>query len=248
MKLPFIGLHIIAASLPSGRRAASRHRPWRAPLGRVKQAVCAAALTARAAGACVAGRRRVTATEAMQRVTSGILCAIVCCLTLASTSLAADATHLRLIDSLDRPADGYCIDVPGTPGYLRTDLPLFAHNCKPTLSSDSAVVYQSGLIRFVELQLCVTVAGINSQALPGTAVLLRRCGENSPFMETARLQRFVLTDDGALELADSGLCLAVGPASAATYSAADRWRPLYVDDCLRVAPARSRWAFVVPNR
>ena len=37
--------------------------------------------------------------------------------------------HLRLLDRLDRPEDGYCIDILGTPGNLRIDVPLFAHNC-----------------------------------------------------------------------------------------------------------------------
>ncbi len=160
---------------------------------------------------------------------------------------AADSAHLRLIDTLDRPADGYCLDVPGTPGNLRTDLPLFVHNCKPRLTSDSAVVYESGLIRFIELDLCVTVAGINSQALPGAAVLLRQCGENTAFMEAAKLQRFQLSKEGFLELDGSGLCLTVGPRSAATYSAADRWRPLFVDDCAAVEPGRVRWMFNVPE-
>ena len=160
---------------------------------------------------------------------------------------AADSAHLRLIDTLDRPGDGYCLDVPGTPGYLRTDLPLFAHNCKPRLTSDSAVVFESGLIRFIELDLCVTVAGINSQALPGAAVLLRQCGENTAFMEAAKLQRFQLSQDGFLELDGTGLCLAVGPRSAATYSVADRWRPLFVDDCETVEPTRVRWMFNVPE-
>ncbi len=176
--------------------------------------------------------------------------AIVCWMQLSLGTvpgLATEPAHLRLIDPLDRPVDGYCIDVPGTPGYLRTDLPLFAHNCKPRLTVDSAVVFEAGLIRFIELDLCVTVAGINSRALPGTAVLLRPCGEDTAFMETAGLQRFILREAGGLELDGSGLCLAVGLRSAATYSAADRWRPLFVDDCRLVEPVRARWRFDVPN-
>ena len=39
--------------------------------------------------------------------------------------------HLRLLDRLDRPEDGYCVDILGTPGNLRVDVPLFTHNCKP---------------------------------------------------------------------------------------------------------------------
>lgn len=160
---------------------------------------------------------------------------------------AAEPTHLRLIDDLDRPVDGYCIDVHGTPGSLRTDLPLFAHNCKSRLTVDSAVVFEStGPIQFIELGLCVTVAGVNSQALPGTAVILRKCGESTAFMETESLQQFNLRVDGKLELDQSGLCLTVGSRSAATYSSNDRWRSLFVDDCDTVDANRSRWEFSAP--
>ncbi|MEM6987664.1 MAG: hypothetical protein AAF499_14125, partial [Pseudomonadota bacterium] len=52
-------------------------------------------------------------------------------LILAPLSLhATDLVHVRLIDRLDRPDDGYCLDILGTPSSLRVDLPLFAHNCK----------------------------------------------------------------------------------------------------------------------
>ncbi len=161
---------------------------------------------------------------------------------------AINSTHLRLINNLDRPTDGYCIDIHGTPGNLRTDLPLFAHNCKRQLTVDSAVAYEpTGTIRFIELNLCVTVAGVNSQALPGSAILLRNCGESSAFFETERLQQFTLHSNGQLELLKSGLCLAVGQRSATTYSPNDRWRPLFVDDCATADSTRSRWQFSSPE-
>ena len=50
----------------------------------------------------------------------------------------------------------------------------------------------------------------------------------------------------SLELAGTDLCLAVGARSGTTYSPADRWRPLYVDDCATVDAARSRWQLVTP--
>ena len=84
-------------------------------------------------------------------------------------SAAADsgARHLRLADRLDRPADGYCVDILGVGDYLRMDLPLFAHNCKPVLTTDSAVIYEpDGRIRFPAVNRCITVAGVNSRALP----------------------------------------------------------------------------------
>jgi len=166
---------------------------------------------------------------------------------ISAPTIASEPTHLRLIDRLDRPSDGYCFDVHGTPGNLRTDLPLFAHNCKPRLTIDSAVVYNSaGNIEFIELGLCATVAGVNSRALPGASVLLRKCGESTAFFETAPLQKFILHADGKLELEASGLCLAVGSRSATTYSSNDRWRALFVDDCATVDAMLSRWEFVDP--
>ncbi len=156
--------------------------------------------------------------------------------------------HLRLVDRLDRPEDGYCIDIPGTPGNMRVDAPLFAHNCKQSLTADSAVVFTSeGYIQFPAVELCVTVAGVNSEALPGAATLLRRCNQSTAFFQTMRLQRFTHRDDGRLVLGDSNLCLTVGPQSAATYSPFDRWRALFVEDCASANPARSRWEFVVPH-
>jgi len=146
-------------------------------------------------------------------------------------AIASDPTHLRLKDLLDRPTDGYCVDVHGTPGNLRIDLPLFAHNCKSRLTPDSAVIF---------------VAGVNSHALPGTAVLLHKCGESTAFFETSALQQFTLHSDGQLELKQSGLCLAVGLRSAVTYSSSDRWRPLFLDDCAVVEARFSQWQFSLP--
>ncbi len=158
------------------------------------------------------------------------------------------ATQLRLVDRLDRPADGYCVDIPGTGQNLRLDLPLFAHDCKSRLTSDSAVVFTpDGFIRFPAVDRCVTVAGVNSVALPGASILLRKCDESMPFFETSALQRFERRDDGRLVLAGSELCLTVGPRSAATYSPLDRWRPLFIDDCATAELSRSRWEFVDPG-
>ena len=156
--------------------------------------------------------------------------------------------HLRLVDRLDRPGDGYCLDIPGTPRNMRLDVPLFVHNCKPSLTSDSAVVFTSdGLIKFPAVERCMTVAGVNSGALPGASILLRKCNESVPFFETSKLQRFTLLDDGRLTVSGTQLCLTVGPQSAATYSSFDRWRTLFVDDCAAAEPARSRWEFVIPR-
>jgi hypothetical protein len=159
----------------------------------------------------------------------------------------SNAMHLRLKDRLDRPQDGYCFDILGTPGNMRLDLPLFAHNCKTRLTPDSAVVFDSmGRIVFPAVNGCVTIAGVNSVALPGASVLVRECDEASPFFEAAKLQRFSFGKEGQLELVDSGLCLAVGATSATTYSPADRWRSLFVDDCRSVESSRARWELIKP--
>ena len=156
--------------------------------------------------------------------------------------------HLRLLDRLDRPEDGYCVDILGTPGNLRIDVPLFAHNCKPTLTSDSSVVFTSvGLLQFPAVNLCVTVAGVNSKALPGASILLRKCNESVAFFETSRLQRFTHRKDGRLSISGSELCLVVGTKSAATYSPSHRWRTLFVDSCSQVEPSLSQWEFIVPD-
>ena len=157
--------------------------------------------------------------------------------------------HLRLLDRLDRPEDGYCVDILGTPGNLRIDVPLFAHNCKPRLTSDSSVIFTSdGLITFPAVNRCITVAGVNSKALPGASILLRKCNESVAFFETSRLQRFTHRKDGRLSISGSELCLVVGTKSAATYSPSHRWRTLFVDDCATAGPALSQWEFVIPRR
>ena len=165
----------------------------------------------------------------------------------SATVAAASEQHLRLVDRLDRPQDGYCIDIPGTPGNLRTDIPLFAHNCKVGLPPDAAVVFTpEGHIRFPAPDKCVTIAGVNQGALPGAAAMLADCGASSIFFNAANFQRFELKADGKLVLRNSNLCLAVGAASAATYSSADRWRTLFVDDCDTADARLSRWEFVTP--
>ncbi|MDJ0779422.1 MAG: hypothetical protein QNJ85_16260 [Gammaproteobacteria bacterium] len=159
----------------------------------------------------------------------------------------AQLRHLRLVAVLDRPMDGYCVDILGVGQWLRVDLPLFAHNCKPALTVDSAVVMRdNGQLHFPAVDRCITVAGVNARALPGASVLLRPCDESGPFFETPALQRFVLHADGRLTLAGSDLCLAVGERSATTYSSADRWRALFVADCSAIEAARARWQLAVP--
>ena len=156
--------------------------------------------------------------------------------------------HLRLVDNLDRPQDGYCLDIVGSGQHnIRFDLPLIAHNCKEGLYADEAVKFeQNGYIRFPAFDKCATVAGLNSRALPGAAVMARECGEKTPFLNTEGLQNFHHRKDGRLELSGTGLCLTVGRESNSTFSPDHRWRPLFVESCKVADPERSRWKFVAP--
>lgn len=164
---------------------------------------------------------------------------------IAQTNWREGAGHLQLRDRLDRPEDGYCLDLVGSGQYIRFDMPLTAHNCKPGLYADEAVIMQDdGSIQFPAYDQCATVSGVNSRALPGTAVIAAGCGENSPFLNSKGLQRFTQHEDGKLELSKTGLCLTVGSESAATFAPEHRWRPLFVDRCEEVVPARSQWEFV----
>jgi len=156
--------------------------------------------------------------------------------------------HLKLIAPLDRPEDGYCLDIVGSGPYIRFDLPMTAHNCKPGLYADEAVVLdQKGFIRFPAFNKCATAAGLNGRALPGAALVPLDCGERSPFMEAEALQKFTLHKNGQVELSGSGLCLTAGPESATTFSEEHRWRALYLERCTTADAPRSRWQFTVPQ-
>ena len=185
---------------------------------------------------------------------SSALLIVLLLFTVTSVSLAQQpfwaksAGHLRLINNLDRPEDGYCLDIVGSGQHLRFDLPLIAHNCKPGLYADEAVkIEPNGYIRFPAFDKCATVAGLNSRALPGAALVPRECGENTPFLDAEDLQKFHHLKDGRLELSGTGLCLTVGRKSDSTFSADHRWRPLFVESCETVEPERSIWKFVLPN-
>ena len=165
--------------------------------------------------------------------------------TIAQANWRDGAGHLKLKNSLDRPEDGYCLDVVGSGQYIRFDMPLNAHNCKPGLYADEAVTMEpDGSIHFTAYNKCVTVSGLNGRALPGTALILAGCGENSPFLNTKGLQTFTQHKDGKLELSGTGLCLTVGKESDSTFSPDHRWRPLFVENCEDVVPSRALWKFV----
>lgn len=157
--------------------------------------------------------------------------------------------HLRLVDKLDRPQDGYCLDVLGSGPYVRFDMPLSAHNCKPGLYADEAVVIEAdGRIRFPAYNACVTAAGINQRALAGAALMPRGCGEQTAFLDAKPLQAFTHRADGRIELTGSGLCMAVGPDSDSTFDASHRWRSLFLQRCEQAPLQYSQWRFVVPQQ
>ena len=105
----------------------------------------------------------------------------------------ATARYLKLADHLDRPADGYCLDVPGAGGRFRLDKPLTVHNCKPGRAPDGVVVHRDdGTLWFPAFDLCVTAMGTNRGALPGSAphaeTLRRdRCLRRRPVAQAVRL-------------------------------------------------------------
>lgn len=156
--------------------------------------------------------------------------------------------HLKLIDPLDRPQDGYCLDVVGSGQYVRFDLPATAHNCKPGLYADEAVILEpNGYIWFPAYNKCLTAAGISGRALPGAALVPRDCNEQSPFLKAHAQQLFTFREDGYVELTGSGLCLTVGKESDRTFEPTHRWRPLFLDRCDEVDFRRSKWHFTIPQ-
>lgn len=169
---------------------------------------------------------------------------------LALSPAAADwregAGYLELADRLDRPQDGYCLDIPGSGDWTMLWAPLTAHNCKlPGLFADEAVIFDSpGAIRFPAHQVCVTAQGLRGTALPGVSLMAHPCveevGQYHPVI-VEELQRFEHREDGRIELLGSGLCLTAGDVSDRTFSADHRWRALLLDECDQADPALSVW-------
>lgn len=156
--------------------------------------------------------------------------------------VAAELVHVRLKDRLDRPKDGYCLDILGTGSNLLLAVPLFAHNCKDGATPDSTITYtDKGQLVFPDAEVCVTAFGVNNTVLPGTAVLLRPCDYQINFFNTSNLQKFDYLENGQLRLHGYTLCLAVGEESSSTYSPFDRWRVLSLESCADTALSHSSW-------
>lgn len=179
--------------------------------------------------------------------------------TIASTAVYAESlpkievdkepviSNLILKDSLDRPQDGYCLDIPGSEQYLRNDTPLTAHNCKGDLYADEYVLYTKGYLYLPATKQCVTAMGLNGRALPGSSLMSRECGEMGPFVNTDGLQKFTLKENGQVQLNNSNLCLTVGEVSASTFEPTHRWRALFMSDCSTASPTRSQWKLTPVN-
>ena len=160
-------------------------------------------------------------------------------------AVAADLIHVRLADRLDRPADGYCLDILGTGTSLLLDVPLFAHNCKNGPTPDSAVTFSdNGQLVFPAASVCVTAFGLNNTVLPGTLILLRPCNFRMAFFDTENLQKFNHLKNGQLQLRGYDMCLAVGKQSSRTYSPSDRWRVLTLQLCAEIELTYSGWEMV----
>ena len=160
------------------------------------------------------------------------------------------AQYLQLTDRLDRPGDGYCIDVVGSGRHIRLDMPLTAHNCKgPQVYADEVVQYRSdNTLYFPAYEGCVTVMGVNDKALSGTALMLKPCGVEQAFLNAERFQKFEFNSKKQLQLTDSELCLTAGPDSHTTYSLQHRWRSLYMAACDEAELSRSVWQMVPAGR
>lgn len=181
-------------------------------------------------------------------MTSAIKSLLILALIPAFAASATEAGHLRLADPLDRPQDGYCLDILGSGSHIRFDMPMTAHNCKPGLYADEAVILEAdGTLHFPAYGVCATAAGINDTILPGAAIMPRACGEQSPFLEARHLQHFEHRSDGRIALKDTELCLTVSDTSAHTFDPSHRWRALYLHPCADAPLARSQWIFQQPD-
>ncbi|MEZ9190667.1 RICIN domain-containing protein [Vibrio sp. 10N.286.52.F8] len=164
----------------------------------------------------------------------------------ASVSAQA-STYIQLVDKLDRPVDGYCLDVVGNGRYVRFDMPLTAHNCKGPQPYDDEIVElaEDGSLFFGRYQGCVTVMGNNQTALAGNALMLKACGIEEPFLNGPVFQKFFFNSNQQLQLKNSQLCIVAGAESHTTSSLTHRWRSLYMDYCETTKPKLSQW-HVIP--
>lgn len=178
----------------------------------------------------------------MQRISVNLLSTIT--LYCAIVNTAHSDTYISLSERLDRPHDGYCLDVVGSGPHVRIDMPLTAHNCKGPQPYDDEIVElrEDGTLFFKAYNGCVTVMGNNQHALPGNALMLKRCGEESPFLNSPKFQKFYFNAASQLQLKESDLCIVAGERSATTYSDDHKWRSLFMHPCKTALAELSSWA------
>lgn len=161
---------------------------------------------------------------------------------IASVAAAnAQGAQMRLLDDLDYPGEGYCIDVLGVGETARTDLPLVLHNCLPMRNSADRIAEEhDGRIYMSAYDACVTAFGVRG-VLPGVPVMLRECGADESFLPADRFQKFERNAQNQLRLVGTDLCLAAGNTSDRTFSASHRWRTLSLRPCATTPLSHSAW-------
>lgn len=163
---------------------------------------------------------------------------------IVSIQQVSAAQYLKLSNNLDRPKDGYCLDVQGVVGHFRADKPIVAHNCKRGVAADGLVRFANEeFILFPAFGWCLTAMGTANTVLPGTSLMIKPCEEQGLFASSDIHKRFKFNKQNQLKLSNFDLCLVVGDDSAPTFSAADRWRTLFLDTCSTAPLARSQWEF-----
>lgn len=167
---------------------------------------------------------------------------------IVTTLFAKTEPHqIKLVDSLDRAEDGYCLDVAGSGKYIRADLPLIGHNCKAGLYADEAFVFRTdGTIYFPTFDLCATISGVNESVLDYTSLTLKECHKNTPFLNAKFMQSFEYTEDKKIKHKNSNKCLTMGAKSSETFSSKHTWRTLYMKECSSVDSKRASWFFHKP--
>ena len=158
----------------------------------------------------------------------------------AAAAQEAEGDYLRLADRLDRPQDGYCLDITGAGEWTQFHRPLIVHNCKTprAIAADELVEWTAeGRIRFPAFDLCATAHGIFRRTISGAPVVLNRCGAEPD----EELQIFHHRADGKIALANSGLCLQAGKHSDRTWEKTHRWRTLALHPCEEAPVELSAW-------
>ena len=176
---------------------------------------------------------------ALRKIVLAVLPPLVALVAGVAVAQEIPGEYLRLADPLDRPQDGYCLDIPGAGDWVQLHRPLVAHNCKiPGRHPDELVQWTTqSQLRFPAYDLCVTAQGVFRRTLPGAPVVLNRCGAQPD----EELQIFIHKTDGKITLQNSGLCLQVGKHSDRTWDSGHRWRTLSLQPCETAPPELSTW-------